>query len=459
MGGNRAVKYQAGALAIAGTFAVSQATAQEDAGRPLLTFSFNQSLEASDNPDFIPNPTGTSFSSRTNLGLSFASSTRSQSINFDTGLDLFYRLATSSDDPVREGVRNPFLSFAYGTQSATAEFDFTAQYRKSDTGDLRLVTDPSGVDFIVDPGQVERTSFGVGLETGIGTPLGFSLDAEYRSRDFVDTVDPNLIDDEFLSARGTVRFAIDRSTDASLVARYARDQRLQGSDFDRRTQACGLRLDRDFDDVRSAGIEITSDVIETTELGVTDKVEDYSVVIDYDQASPNGNLSVLASSVLESTGPRNTLRFNRSYNFVNTTLSAFLGLTNGEGGDVNPLFGATVTRELPNGSITARISQVVRQERTSDNEVRNRALEVDYEQTINSVSSWNTGVSFLDSDNLTLGTNRQRANFRISYTRAVTEDWDLVSGYRFRNSGSNNEPDRSSNTLFVTLRRDFVSPP
>lgn len=458
MGANRARKLITSALATAGAFVASQA-APQDAGRPLLTFNFAQSLEFSDNPRFIVNPTGTTLSSRTGLGFSFASSTKAEELLFEGGLDLLYELATSSVDPYRDGVNNPFVNLRYGRNSATSTLDLFARYLKSDIGDLRRLTDPSGVDLIVDPGQVERTTFGFSFETGIGGPIGTTFDSEYRRRVYVDTLDPLLQDDEFFRARGTLRFSIDRATDASLVARYDRDQRLGGSDYDRRTTAFGFRLDRQFDDVRNAGIEITSDKIKTTELGVTDTVEDYSVILDYGQELPNGDLQIVASSILENVGTRNTLRFDRSLDLDDTTLSAFFGLTNNDTSDLHPIFGFTVERALPTGSVSARLSQIVQQDRTSNFEFRDRYLTLTYAQEINSFSSWDTSFSWVDSDNLTLDTDRRRINFIISYSRAITQDWDFVTGYEFRDSRSDTDADRQSNTLFVTLRRDFAARP
>ncbi len=247
------------ALAIAGALAASQATPQE-AGRPLLTFNFAQSLELSDNPDFIEDPTGTTLSSRTQLGFTLSAATAVDQISLSAGTSLLYQLATNSDDPFDDGFENPFVELDYAREGKSARLSFSASYRKADVGDLRVVERPDETDLILDDGDVERYNLSLGIETGIDAPLGFSLDAAYGRRVYSQTTDPDLVDDETLSVEARLRFAIDRATDLSLVGRYALNQELEGSDYERETRALGFELSRDLSETQRVSLEITSDI-------------------------------------------------------------------------------------------------------------------------------------------------------------------------------------------------------
>jgi outer membrane receptor for monomeric catechols len=86
-------------------------------------------------------------------------------------------------------------------------------------------------------------------------------------------------------------------------------------------------------------------------------------------------------------------------------------------------------------------------------------LNIDYSQAINTVSGWQTSFGFNESENLSVGGTERQVNFTISYNRSLTEDWDVIGGYRYRDLQSTTEADRTSNTFFLTLERGFAARP
>jgi hypothetical protein len=444
----------AGLTVVAGT-AVSQEGGLSFTGR------FAQSLEFSDNPDFTEDFSGTALTSRTTLGFGLASVTAAQSLALDVGAAWRYTLSTSDDEPTREGLTDPFIAFAYERNSATALLSFDARYSESDVGNLDFVVDPDSLDLIVvDDGTVARTNLNFGLETGIGAPFGLSVDAGYGRRTYFDTTDPTLVDDETFDIRAVARFRITPTTDANLIGAYIDDREFDTPDgYERRTVRLGAGFDHEISETQRFGFDVTSDTIDTTESGVTTTEEGYSFILAYDQDLMNGGFSVEASSILENIGTRNSISFSRSLDLPDGGLSLLLGVTNNDTSDVNGLIGVDYTRDLRDGQLTARVRQDVTQSSTEDNEFLNRLISIDYSKEVNSVSGWQTSFGYNESEDLSDGSVDRQTRFEISYRRDLTQDWDVVTGYRYREQRSTDEADRTSNTLFLTLQRDFQGRP
>jgi hypothetical protein len=444
----------AGLTVVAGT-AVSQEGGLSFTGR------FAESLEFSDNPDFIADPSGTTLRSRTELGFGLSSVTAAQSIAINVGAAYRFNLATSDETPAREGVTDPFVRLNYERNSATALLSFDASYAESDTGDLNFVVDPDSQDIVVDDdGTVARTTLNFGLETGIGAPFGLSIDAGYSRRTYFDTIDPDLVDDETFDLRAVARFRITPTTDANLIGAYIDDREFDTPDgYERRTVRLGAGIDHEISETQRFGFDVTSDTIDTTEAGATTTEEGYSFALGYEQDLVNGGFAVDATSILENIGTRNSISFSRNLELPDGGLFLLLGLTNNDTSDVNALIGVDYTRDLRDGQLTARVRQDVTQSSTEDNEFLNRLISIDYSQEVNSVSGWQTSLGYNESEDLSDGSVDRQTRFEISYRRDLTEDWDVVTGYRYREQRSTDEADRTSNTLFLTLQRDFQGRP
>jgi hypothetical protein len=424
-----------------------------------LTGRFGQSLEFSDNPDFTADFSGTALRSRTELSFGLESETAAQRISIDVGAAWRYTLSTSDNQPTREGLTDPFIALEYERNSATSLLSLGASYRESDVGDLSLVLDPDTLDLIVDDGTVERTTLSFGLDTGVGEPFGLSIDAFYARRNYFETTDPDLTDNEFFQFSGAARFQVTPTTGASLIARYSDDNDIGTSDYQRKTTRVGFGIDHELTPSQRIGFDLTSDVIDTTENGATTSEEGFSFAIDYGQDLPNGGFSVTASSVLENIGARNTISFSRDFDLPDGNLVFLAGVTNNDTSDLNPILGIEYSRELRDGEISARVEQRIDQARTSDDEFRNRLIEIGYSQQVNSVSGWQTSFGYAESEDLSDGSLDRQTNFGISYRRDLNREWDIVGGYRYRSLDSTDEANRDSNTFFLTIERDFAARP
>ncbi|MGI1661988.1 hypothetical protein ACRDNQ_07090 [Palleronia sp. KMU-117] len=447
-------------MVAAGLTVVAGSAVSQEGG---LTFSgrFAESLEFSDNPDFTEDFSGTALTSRTTLGFGLASVTAAQSLALDLGAAWRYTLSTSDNQPTREGLTDPFVRLDYERNSATSLLGFDASYSESDTGDLNFVTDPDSQDIIVDDdGTVARTTLNFGLDTGIGEPFGLSVDAGYSRRTYFDTTDPDLVDNETFDLRGVARFRITPTTDANLIGAYIDDREFDTVDgYERSTVRLGAGIDHEISGTQRFGFDVTADTIDTTESGATTTEEGYSFILAYDQDLMNGGFSVEASSILENIGTRNSVSFSRSLDLPDGGLFLLVGLTNNDTSDVNALIGVDYTRDLSDGQLTARVRQDVTQSSTEDNEFLNRLISIDYAKEVNSVSGWQTSIGYNESEDLSNGSVDSQARFEISYRRDLTQDWDIVTGYRYREQRSTDENDRTSNTVFLTLQRDFQGRP
>jgi hypothetical protein len=247
-------------------------------------------------------------------------------------------------------------------------------------------------------------------------------------------------------------------TTLSAIAGYNRDQELEGGVYDRETTSFGFGVARDLDAAQNLSFDITGDLIDTTDEDGFESVEGYSVAFAYDRDLPTGSLGLAVSSRLQSNGRQNTIFGERNIDLPDGELVFGLGVANNDSSDLNPIFRLDYTRELATGVISARAEQSESQAIDSNDQFLNRVAAVDYSQEINSVSGWSTSLFYADSDNLTDGTNTERWNFGIEYRRAITADWDLVSGYTYEES-TDSDSTVEANTVFLTIERDFVTRP
>lgn len=90
-----------------------------------------------------------------------------------------------------------------------------------------------------------------------------------------------------------------------------------------------------------------------------------------------------------------------------------------------------------------------------------RRASIDYRYAINGISDlgFSANVAELDQAGGPAVNDTTRADLRATYSREITPDWRLSSGYEFRWRDEENVGSATSNRVFLTLEREFVLRP
>ena len=85
----------------------------------------------------------------------------------------------------------------------------------------------------------------------------------------------------------------------------------------------------------------------------------------------------------------------------------------------------------------------------------NTRIDLDFSQGINSISSWSAGVSYVAVNEFGDTDDDSRATARVTYSRSLTEDWRMNTGFEHIRESDGGVSD-SSNTLFFAIERDIT---
>jgi hypothetical protein len=151
-------------------------------------------------------------------------------------------------------------------------------------------------------------------------------------------------------------------------------------------------------------------------------------------------------------GDRTTLVFGRALTLPAGSLSLRLGVTQGDIGGTDLVGGVTWAQELPRGGLEVVLERTVVYDDITFEPSIGTLLAVSFTQEINDLSSMGLTASHEVSDSPT--ERIELSQFAATYRYALTQDWNLDSGVRYRvrrdEDGRSDSPD-----VFVALSRSF----
>lgn len=434
--------------------------AQEEVGGLLVRLGLEQRLEYGENLGLDLPEEGSTARASTALSFGLTSETRTQTFALQTGAALRFEDGPTGSDA---GIVDPQASLSYSREAANATLSLSAYYRETDVDFLRPLE-----DFVNDEGVIElpedledlngtgtRIGFGgtAGLEFGTSAPLGLALRAGASGIDYRDVTDPDLVRIRRANAGATVKLRFSPVSEG----RIALDQRLYDADdaeqTHRETTTLSAGLTREISPRAVLDLSLGRTIVDTEEFGVTTREKGIDAAIGLDYAMPNGSASADFAATTTQDGTRLDLTFGRSLDLPTGALSASLGLTRPEGGDVELIGALLWRRDLPTGSLTARAERSVRTT-NSDEQRLTTFLAVGYDHQINDVSGLGLDMSYAFIDETGTDASEDRASLSASYSHALTADWNMNLGlaYQMREEAG----DRAdSQSVFVTLGRSF----
>lgn len=173
---------------------------------------------------------------------------------------------------------------------------------------------------------------------------------------------------------------------------------------------------------------------------------------DVIRAMTNGTLEGALKSDLDENGRRTTLEFTRAMDLPRGSLRFGGGISRNDttDSDLRPLYGFALTYDLPHGSLSGSFDQSFGSDSAGNETLRSR-LQIQLEQDLTAQDSFLVYVRMNDSDRAGAVDSRV-VQLGLDYTRDLTQDWALVSGYRHSRSTDSSGGEEIDETFFVGLR-------
>lgn len=397
----------------AGGAANGQTQQSNQGGGALFTLDFATgfSHEESDSE-----PTESYLENRLDFGI--LSETRNQRFELEVGL------ATRLQE-VDSGLTEPSARLAYSRFSRSTEIGIDLSWREDDVNSGFLPADFDADDLARDTGTEETHAARLTFETGRDRRFGITGSLGYQQVDYVDTTDPDLVNQITYDAETELRFSFDRA-EVTAFAQWSEsneDDADQTRDTDMRY---GLGAEILLDQAWTADVTLAFVEEETaTTSGVT--LEDgVDLSASVTRFMPNGTL-VFSASYLGIDGVT-SLDATRSMSLANgASLTASAGILAFDGGDVLPDLGLNYRHEILRGqTVVLSLTQSGSNDDDGD-AIYRTALNVTYERALTrnsqlSVTSALASVTPQDGSAETLA-----ASLGLAYSHDLTEDWALVT--------------------------------
>lgn len=418
-------------------------------------------LSYDDNFELVPNSTGGTWIWDTTLNFDVRSVTQTDDLQIYGSGVLRY-----ADIPGRtiRGFEDPRIGLRYTRSAANSQLTFAASFRRAD----REFLDPFEVEQeqqqstgLVGDGGTQTTRFAsLGYRGGINDPIGYAFTLSHNARDYSGTTDLRLYDNTTDRAQGSVFLRPDQLTQWSLNYGVTKYDAANANSLERTTQDVSVGLQRQIDPTLLFDGTLGYTRIESDEIigGIPTRSTDSGATasLALTKTLGNGTAGATLSRQVTSNGSYTALRFSRSLTLPLGGLSASLGAVHTESGRTSLIGSLAYTRQLQSSDFSITLDRNVTSN-SLDEDVLDTRLTLNYGYTINNLSRLDVTLLYGRSEGAGLSTvpDIDRTTLTASYTRALTPDWNLVGGMQIRQRDETGVGNAHSNSVFLTLGRNF----
>lgn len=428
-----------------------------------MDFGISSKVTVDDNFKLQPNASGTTtiFDNRLSFGLT--SITASQELRLSGSGVLRY---ANIPGRTASGFEDPRLQFNYKIENSNSRLTADARYRRSD----REFLDPfqveqeeqilDGTGLFAGGGTITTRDAAITYETGLNAPLGFRITGAHAEKRYEDLsiLNSRLFNTETDSIDATVSAKLSPVT----VMRFnAGLKRYRADDFvqtDRETTDYSIGVTQDINPVWVLDARLGRTEVDTTDTNGNRQTKGTNSLLKLTRTLSNGSAFALYDATVNQNGTRKALRFGRDLQLPRGNLSASLGLTRTPAGNTDGNAAITYSHALAASNFSLSLKRDV-STNNNDEEIVDTRLIVGYAYQIDTISSLNLSVNYGRSgsaDDLSTVPTVERTTLTASYSRALTQDWDLTGGVTLRRRSDTSAPgDAKSNSVFLTLDRTF----
>ncbi|MEL6642564.1 MAG: hypothetical protein AAFQ79_01405 [Pseudomonadota bacterium] len=425
-----------------------------------MTADIRSSLTVDDNADLDVDSAGTTSEFDTRLALGVSGGSATTTFEAELGGSIAFEDRPLGDEE-RNGFVDPFLNLRYGVEGVNSTLDLSARFRESAVRSSFFIDEDGDFiadDLIVDDGDVRNTRFALSASVGVNSPLGADFRVTRSTRNYSDTINPDLFDRETDTARAVVRFQVSPLATASLIGTWREYDAEDAVETNRVTTGVGVGLTFDFTPVLQFQGEVLSNTIEATASGVTTEDEEITTgVARLIRELPNGEVRFEAELDASTTTERTTLTASREIDLEGARFGFGLGFSDSDTGDGVFLGNLNFQRELPLGRFNAALDQraVINDD---EEELVRTSVELGLLREFGEASAIELGLNVADVNDIGngLATERTRTEFEIALRRQIFENWDWSLGYRARFERTPTTETAQSNAIFTTIGRSFA---
>ena len=399
------------------------------------------------------------------LALGVVNQTADATLTFD--LSGLYRIANEPIIGTESEFADPFSQLTYQRVRADSSFDALLEYRERDLAFNRSLTDIN-LDGVIDAADVTGTvgdqidSRGnLDWRVGINDPIGFRFAYNRWERRYQDTLDPDLFDNTSDDFALTTFFRINPVLQGNLRRAYIYFQAEDAVRTDRRTTIATVGATYDVSATTSVSGNIGYSQVDEKQrtFGTDTLTEDYVASFAWNRTLPDGSADIFLDRTFGVNGSRTNATFGRNFQRPNGSLNFNVGVTRGPFGETTPIGQLDYVHRLRNSQIGARIQRRVGTS-TQSVETRENIGFVTYDYFINPLSALSFTYNFIDQKDEGPGpaNSRERSDFTVAYSRAITNDWAVTMGYQYE-TDAQNAFDADSSSLYLTLGRRFLLKP
>ena len=417
----------------------------------VANLGISQRLEYNDDTD-LSESSDDGTRSVTGLNLGLVSVAPGQRLS----LDLATSLAYNFDNP--DGIENDDRSarLNYALSSRRALFDTSLSYSETDVDDSVLddiLDDTSDtVEIVTGSGTRQLLSFSTGLTLNRDGPVTLDLNQSYRKLNYVDTVDPDLLDSEETTFDATVSFRLNSATTLSTAfSQFDLDE--DGVNGTQRTiRRYSLEAEHAVSSATSFTASINNTDIDTNTTATGEGGLGFGFGVSH--LRPNGDVSLSISSDETVNGFRHQTQAGRSFNLPRGDLALSFGLSKTEGFSWEPLVNANLEYEVASRStLNFELSQTATVN-NSDEEILRTRMRVSYNHFINNRSSLSGSLQYAKQDIAAAGgDDEDTLRASLAYRYDVGSNWDMVTGAEYRRTNNTTSDDRTTKSLFVGVEK------
>ncbi len=434
------------------------ARSTRNTGGTQVDIGVGSTLRFDDNFELVPNDGGNTSIFDTNLSVGLSSITSVHNFNL-TGTGVF-RYA-NIPGRTETGFEDPTVRLNYSTSSLNSRLTVTGRYRDVD----RDFLDPFEVEreeqassgLFANGGSVRSRNIGATWQTGMASPIGFTLAGQHSNTNYIDTFIPRLFDVETNSGIATLTGRISPVTQLRTSFGLTDYEAEDIPQTERLTTDYAVGVVQNINPTLVLDAQIGYTEVETDTTGGTQNRSGGTGAFTLTQTLPTGSLFANGVLTRNENGSRATFRLGRSLALPNGSLSGSIGFTDGSGGSSKPIVSLNYLRQIGTDDFSISVDRIPSTNNTSQDIIDTR-IALGYGHVIDSLSRFDVIANLGRSESSGTGgaPTIDRANLSATYTRTLTSDWDMTGGILLRYQDDPTAGgEANSNAVFVTLGRNF----
>ncbi len=405
---------------------------------------------------------GTIASTIFSFGLS--SETPIQSISLDAVTAL--RFSDLPDEGTDIDIGDSIFDFGYIRDGANAGLDFGADFSSYDIGFLRSLQDfinddgvielPSDFDDLTGDGTRREYNLAFQMDFGRQDLVGYYFRVDTQNIDYVDQTNPDLFNNETLSAGVGISFALSPVTTATIDASAEQYNEDNADQTDRKTKDIIFGLAHELNERTSLDFALGYTEIDERELIAGDDSTSGPIgAVGVDYAMPNGAVNFDLESELALAGRLNSLRVGRTLEVLGGSFSGSLGVAHTDGGKTEPLAFLAYANEFGENEFQVFLNRDVV---ITDDEVFRDELVFDiaYIWGLGPSSRFGLGATYVWADETEVDPRVERTDLNAVYSYELESEWLINAGLNYRVRDESGLGRAESPLVFFSIGRDFA---